>query len=106
MAKKIREIEVEYPDCTICGNEISGGEEYFDININLGKITVGESGGGTGIRSGNNQRPLKLCKKCSKYIKAGAVIEEFGNTGTFIIHKIMVEVEMQKQELEKMDKRN
>ena len=54
MAKKIREIEVEYPDCTICGNEISGGEEYFDININLGKITVGESGGGTGIRSGSD----------------------------------------------------
>jgi len=96
MAKKIREIEVEYPDCTICGNEISGGEEYFDININLGKMTVGESGGGTGIRSGNNQRPLKLCKKCSKGLIPCALDEDPIRN---INNMIMKELEKQMDEL-------
>jgi len=101
MAKKTREVEVEYPDCTICGSEISVGEEYFSLGINLGKGTVSETGRSSGIGTVNSLRPLHICKKCSKYITAGAMIEEFGNAATFIIHKIMVEVEMQRRELEK-----
>ena len=106
MAKKIVEIEVEYPDCTICGTEISGGGVYFDLRINLSRMKVNEKGGAGGTGTGNGPRPLIICEKCSKYITAGAMIEEFGNSATFMIHKIMVELELQTRGLKKMDKRN
>lgn len=102
MAKKTIEIEVNYPDCTICGNEISGGEKYFSLGINLVKHTLDKTGGSCGIQTGNSQRPLIICKNCSPSLTPYALGEDPMNFSRKTINIIMKEVEMQMNELLRM----
>lgn len=38
MAKKKVEIEIEYPDCIVCGEGVFDGEEYYELVIWLEKF--------------------------------------------------------------------
>lgn len=66
MVKKTVEMEVEYPDCASCGEGIFDGEEFYEVNINLSRMTCHRGDGYTtsGISTGRNQPPLIFCEKC------------------------------------------
>ena len=96
MVKKIVEMEVDFPDCACCGKGILEGEQYFDINIRLSKMIVDHRGGGCGCSAGNSSNPLRVCENC------------FTDNGMDSIMKlkIIVELERQRRELEKLGKKS
>lgn len=99
MAKKKVEMEIEYPDCTICGNEISVGDKYFDLSIGLGNGIVCETGRTSGKQTDNSRRPLYVCHKCSGGLIPFALGEDPMNFSRKIILNIMHELGMQMDEL-------
>lgn len=89
MVKKKVEMEIEYPECTSCHNGIFDGEKYFEIGVSLSKMTChrGDGYSTTGISTRNTQNPIIVCENCFLNDEAKK--------------KIMLELERQKQELEK-----
>ena len=96
MVKKIVELEVDFPECAGCGKGIFEGEDYFNINIRLSKMTVDHRGGGCGCSTGNSGNPLTLCEIC------------FSDNGMepIVKLKLIVELERQRRELEKLGKKS
>lgn len=92
MVKKMVEMEVDFPECAGCGRGIFDGEHYFKIEIGLAKITVDHRGSSCGCRAGNSGNPLILCENC------------FSDNGMDPIMKlkIVLELERQRRELEKI----
>lgn len=92
MVKKMVEMEVDFPDCAGCGKGILEGDDYFSIYIRLSKNTVDHHGGSSGCRAGNSGNPLTLCENC------------FSDNGmdTVVKLKIIIELEKQKRELDKI----
>jgi len=90
MVKKTVEMEVDFPECAVCGKGIFEGDDYFNIEIGLSKMTVDHRGGGCGCRAGNSGNPLTLCENC------------FSDNGMDPIMKlkIIMEWERQRRELE------
>lgn len=66
MVKKTVEMEVEYPDCALCGEGIFDGEKFYEVHISLSLMTCHKGDGYTtsGISTGSNQPPLIICEKC------------------------------------------
>lgn len=96
MVKKMVEMEVDFPDCAGCGKGILEGDDCFSIDIGLSKMTVDHRGGGCGCRAGNSGNPLTLCENCFSYNGMEQIVKL----------KIIVELERQRRELEKMGKKS
>lgn len=65
MVKKKVEMEVEYPDCIVCGEGIFDGEEYYDLSVNIARFTChrGDSYVTAGISTG--QKQVTYHEKCA-----------------------------------------
>jgi len=63
MVKKTVEIEVEYPDCVVCGKGIFGEEKFYKIYINLSLMTCERDGHTHQVSEGNSPL-LIICEKC------------------------------------------
>lgn len=63
--KKTVEMEVEYPDCAVCGKGIFDREKFYEIHISLSLMTChcGDRYTTSGIGTGN-QPPLIICENC------------------------------------------
>jgi hypothetical protein len=62
MAKQIKEVEVEFPDCDICGRDI-GTEEYLDLVTVVSKRRHADDGSEFPPRF-NDHCSLSICKRC------------------------------------------
>jgi len=90
MVKKTVEIDVDFPECTVCGHGIFDGEKYFNISIMLSKMTVNNRGGSYGSNMNNSGDPLLLCENCMSNNEMDSIIKL----------RIIQELEKQKRELE------
>lgn len=86
MVKKKVEMEVEYPDCIVCGEGIFDGEEYNDLSVSIARYTCHRGDGyvTSGIGTGRNQ--ITYHEKCA------------GKVGEHILRRIR---EMTKENLSK-----
>ena len=90
MVKKTVETEVDFPDCAACGKGIFEGENYFNIDIRLSKMTVDNRSGSCGHRTGNSGNPLRVCESCVSNNEMDSIVKL----------RIIQELEKQKRELE------
>ena len=64
MTKKKIEIEVEYPDCEICGKCIEENEEYIELNI-AGTKFICHRGEYTTTGISFKGKRTVICKRCA-----------------------------------------
>jgi hypothetical protein len=67
MTKIKKEVEIEYPDCLICGDGILDGKEFFELRVGISLLTMhrGDGYATSGIGNENNYNfPITFHSLC------------------------------------------